>query len=406
VWWEDGRTGAARRRRATVRSRIVPWYDAIHPIRAYGRPVDLPRRLAGHDATIAVALLALAQAESWLSPETAGRRPEVALCTAVIAIALAWRRSRPLGSLVVAMAGFAALALTGEMPTMVFLLPAGVLSLYSCGAHASTERAVIGLAIAIAAVGLGAARTAEPTITDLTAPALLFTGAWAVGRSQLVRRMRLSRAEALAEAAAAEERRRIARELHDIVAHRVSTIVVQAEAGRAAAGEPGRADAAFEAIAGSGRLALGELRSLLGVLRDGDEAAATAPQPGLGRLEELLEETRGAGVPVSARVDGELADLPAEVDLAAYRVVQEALTNVLRHARTPAELEIRRERAAVAVEVRNPLPEAGFPAHTGGAGQGLAGMRERVRVSHGEFSAGPAGGVFVVRARLPLEGAA
>ena len=366
----------------------------------------LRRNPAALDALIAAALLALAQAETWLSPETAGRRPEVAAFAAVMTISLAFRRSHPLGSLAGAMAGFAGLALTGELPTVTFLLPVGLLALYSCGAHATGERAVIGLGISLAAVGLGAARTADATITDLTAPALMFTGAWFVGRSQLVRRMRLGRAEARAEAAAEQERRRIARELHDIVAHRVSTIVVQAEAGRAAADEPGHAEAAFESIAGSARLALGELRSLLGLLRDGDEAAATAPQPGLERLEALLEETRGAGVPVSARVDGELGGLPAEVDLAAYRVVQEALTNVLRHARTPAEVAIRRERAAVAVEVRNPLPEAGFPAYAGGAGQGLAGMRERVRVSHGEFSAGPAGGEFVVRATLPLEGAA
>jgi signal transduction histidine kinase len=374
-------------------------------MRAYGRPVQPLRRLATHDVTIAAALLVLAQGESWLSPETAGRRPEVALCTAAMAIALAWRRSRPLASLAGAMAGFAALALTGELPTMAFLLPAGVLSLYSCGAHARSERAVIGLGVALAAVGLGAARTPDPTVTDLTAPATIFTGAWFVGRSQLVRRLRLGRAEARAEAAAAEERRRIARELHDIVAHRVSTIVVQAEAGRAAAGEPGHAEAAFEAIAGSGRLALGELRSLLGVLRDGDEAALTAPQPGLGRLEALFEETRGAGVPVSARVDGELGGLPAEVDLAAYRVVQEALTNVLRHAGTAAQVDVRRDGGAVAVEVRSPLPDAPRES-AGGAGQGLAGMRERVRVSHGEFSAGPAGDEFVVRATLPLEGAA
>ena len=109
---------------------------------------------------------------------------------------------------------------------------------------------------------------------------------------------------------------------------------------------------------------------------------------------------------VAARVDGDLAGLPAEIDLAAYRVVQEALTNVLRHARTPAEVEIRRDRGAVAMEIRNALPDAGFPAHTAGPGHGLAGMRERVRVYRGDFSAGPAGGEFVVRARLPLEGAA
>ncbi len=363
----------------------------------------LRRHPAALDALVAAALLALAQVESWLSPETAGRRPEVAAFAAVMTISLAFRRSHPLGSVAGTMAGFAGLSLTGDLPTVTFLLPVGLLSMYSCGAHATGERAVIGLGIALATVGLGAARTADATITDLTAPALLFTGAWFVGRSQLVRRMRLGRAEARAEAAAEEERRRIARELHDIVAHRVSTIVIQAEAGIATAREPERAEQAFGAIAGSGRLALGELRSLLGLLRDGDTAAATAPQPGLARLEALLAETRGAGVPVAARVDGDVAGLPAEVDLAAYRVVQEALTNVLRHARTPADVAIRRDGGAVALEIRNALPPAAFEAHAGGAGHGLAGMRERVRVSRGEFSAGPDGGDFVVRARLPIE---
>ena len=359
------------------------------------------RRLATHDATIAAALLALGQAESWLSPETAGRRPEVAACTAVMAVALAWRRTRPLASLCVTMAGFTALALTGPMPAMAFLFPAGVLSLYSVGAHASTERAVIGLAVALAAVGLGAARTPDPAITDLTAPALLFTGCLG-GRAQPARAAHAPRpGGGRAEAAAAEERRRIARELHDIVAHRVSTIVVQAEAGRATAGEAERAEATFTAIAGSGRAALGELRSLLGLLRDGDEAAATAPQPGLVALDELLDHTRGAGVPVSAHLAGELGGLPAEVDLAAYRVVQEALTNVLRHAGTAAEVDVRRDGGAVAVQVRSPLADAPRP-RSDGAGQGLAGLRERVRVCRGEFSAGPDDGHFVVRARLPL----
>ena len=368
--------------------------------------MEASRRPAAVDALVAAALLTLAQAETWLSQETAGRRPEVAACAALMCVALAWRRTRPLGSLIGVMAGFAALALTGELPTVAFLLPVGLLSLYSCGAHATAERAVVGLGIALVAVGLGAARTPDATITDLTAPALMFTGAWAVGRSQLVRRVQLSRAEARAEAAAEEERRRIARELHDVVAHRVSTIVIQAEAGIATAREPDRAEQAFGTIAASGRLALGELRSLLGVLRDGDEAAATAPQPGLTQLEQLLAETRGAGVAVAAHVDGDLTTLPAEIDLAAYRVVQEALTNVLRHARTPTAVQIRRDRAAVALEIRNPLPGTGFSPYTGGAGHGLAGMRERVRVYRGEFSAGPADGEFVVRARLPLESAA
>ena len=116
----------------------------------------LRRHPAALDALVAAALLALAQVESWLSPETAGRRPEVAAFAAVMTISLAFRRSHPLGSVAGTMAGFAGLSLTGDLPTVTFLLPVGLLSMYSCGAHATGERAVIGLGIALATVGLGA----------------------------------------------------------------------------------------------------------------------------------------------------------------------------------------------------------------------------------------------------------
>ena len=165
-------------------------------------------------------------------------------------------------------------------------------------AHARAERAVIGLAAALGGVALSAVRTADPTITDLTAPALMVAGAWAVGRSQLLRR---HRSAALERAAALEERQRIARELHDIVAHRVTTIVIQAEAGIATLGEPVRTRQAFESITGSGREALNELRRLLGLLEpDGDEAAR-APQPGLARLDALVRAAREAGMEVTVQ---------------------------------------------------------------------------------------------------------
>ena len=366
------------------------------------------------DGLLAGLLLAVAQVEVWLSAEVAGRRPETAVAAAAMTVALVWRRSHPLAALAGVMLPFSALGVTGELPTAVFVLPVALLAMYSVGAHARGDRAVVALALGLAAVAASATRVEDPTVTDLTAPALMFAGAWAVGRSQLARRLRLGHVEDRAarlereqaereRAAAAEERRRIARELHDIVAHRVSTMVIQAESGVATADEPGRAQESFAAIAGSGRQALGELRRLLGLLRDEDETAAVAPQPGLARLDELLEQARGAGLPVHARVDGDVRDLPPGIDLAAYRVVQEALTNVLRHARTPAAVEVRREQAALAVVVRNALPAGGPPPHADGAGHGLAGMRERVRVHRGAFSAGPADGDFVVRATLPLD---
>ena len=120
----------------------------------------------------------------------------------------------------------------------------------------------------------------------------------------------------------------------------MTTIVIQSESGAATAGDPDRTRAAFATIAGSGREALGELRRLLGLLRDEDESAAVAPQPGLARLDELVADTRAAGLAVDAQVEGDPGDLPAGVDLTAYRIVQEALTNALRHAHTSAAVRV------------------------------------------------------------------
>jgi signal transduction histidine kinase len=284
--------------------------------------------------------------------------------------------------------------------------------MYSLGAYASPERAVLGLALTLVALPLSAVRTEDATVTDLTAPVVLFTAAWAGGRTMRVRRARdveledrtariVREQDARERQAAADERRRIARELHDIVAHRVTTIVIQAESGSATAGDPHRARQTFGTIAGSGRQALDELRRLLGLLREDDETAGTGPQPGLARLGELMDDARGAGLPVDARVEGELSGLPAGVDLTAYRIVQEALTNALRHARTRASVRVSRGEGRVVVEVRNPLGDAAS-ANGDGAGRGLAGMRERVRVYDGELTAGAAGGEWVVHAALPL----
>ena len=205
-----------------------------------------------------------------------------------------------------------------------------------------------------------------------------------------------------AEQAAAAERARIARELHDIVAHHLSVIVLQA-AGTRASGKP--AGPSLEKIENSARQALTETRRLLGVLRDPDEEAGLDPQPGIGELDALAASVRAAGLPVRLVIDEDPAALPAAVDVSAYRIVQEALTNVLKHA-GPARADVTIECAdeALTIEITdNGIAEPGSKPKAGG--HGLAGMRERAAVFGGELAAGPRpGGGFAVRARLPLCG--
>ncbi len=211
--------------------------------------------------------------------------------------------------------------------------------------------------------------------------------------------------EAEAERAVADERRRIAREMHDVVAHSVSMMVVQAGgARRILERDPARAVAAAELIERTGRDALAEMRALLGVLH-ADEHAEYAPQPTLRELEALVERARSAGVPVTLELSGVRRELPAGLDLAAYRVVQEALTNVVKHsggAPTTVSVHYR----ADAVEVWIADRGSGRPdLRLGSGGHGLVGMRERVRMYGGELHAGRRrGGGFEVRVVFPLEG--
>ena len=330
--------------------------------------IDRIRRIdpAWADALLAALLFGLAQAEVWLTGVAEGRRVETAAVATLMTGALALRRRTPLATALVVVCSLSGLALAVEIPNAVFLMPVGLIAMYSLGAYATPERAVIGLATTLAAMPLSAVRTEDATLTDLTAPAVLFATIWVAGRAIRARRLRaaeledrtdrLVREQDLREQqAAAEERRRIARELHDIVAHRVTTIVIQAESGVAVAHEPERAGQTFATIAASGREALAELRRLLGLLRAEEEGAATAPQPRLDRLDELFADARNAGLPVDAWVEGDVHGLPAGVDLAAYRIVQEALTNALRHARTSASVRVRRDAGSVVVDVRNPI---------------------------------------------------
>jgi signal transduction histidine kinase len=230
----------------------------------------------------------------------------------------------------------------------------------------------------------------------------------------------------------AEERGRIARELHDVVAHSVSVMVVQAGAARRTmAASPDQATTALGQIESTGRQALVELRRLLGLLRDGDrgDGAALTPQPGLEHLESLAAAAREAGLPVEVTVEGEPRPLPAGVDLSAYRIVQEALTNSLKHAgpararvrvcygREALEVQVtddgRGERSAaragegLVVVTIGPDGVLELPGRRDGGGHGLIGMRERVALFGGTLEAGAdPGGGYRVAARLPLDAGA
>ncbi|HEX6699895.1 MAG TPA: sensor histidine kinase [Gaiellaceae bacterium] len=241
-------------------------------------------------------------------------------------------------------------------------------------------------------------------------PPILPIAAWLLGDNLRTHRAYLRELEARADRlereqeesvrrAATEEQARIARELHDVIAHNVSVMVVQAAAADDVfETQPDRAREALRAIEGTGRSALTELRRLLGVVRP--TVADFAPQPGLAGLDALVEGVRATGLPVTLRVEGDLDDLPAGLDLSAYRIVQEALTNAIKHAdASRADVRVRRTDDRVELEV---IDDGAGPSGNG-RGQGLIGMRERASLLGGEVEAGPKpDGGFRVKASLPL----
>jgi signal transduction histidine kinase len=210
--------------------------------------------------------------------------------------------------------------------------------------------------------------------------------------------------DAAARVAVAEERARIARELHDIVAHAVSVMVLQVGAIRHRLPDGDEQDRdALQGVEQTGRMALTEMRRLLGAMRREGDDVELAPQPGLDGVGALLEEVRRAGLPVRLHVEGEPFALPRAIDLSAYRIVQEGLTNALKHAHArQADVTLRYGPAELQIEVRD---DGGGTTPSDGLGHGLVGIRERVKIYGGEMSAGGANGRgFVLSTRLPLTG--
>ena len=319
--------------------------------------------------------------------------------------ALYWRRSRPglvLGVTLVA----AVIAKPLGLPDFVGV--AMPFALYSVGRYVNNDRSsYLGLGGALAVVVADLANGA--TAGEIGFGLFFVSVVWYIGRRIRVRGERFAHLgrEQAAEAgrAVATERTRIARELHDVVAHRVSLMTVQAGAAKTvAADDPKAALRAMEAVEEAGREALGELRHLLGVLRPEAELDGLGPQPGVVDVPRLVDQFVEAGLEVSLTMEGESNDLPARVDLSAYRIVQEALTNVLKHAGPAAHAKVRlsKEDQAVVIEV---FDDGQGDTVLLGSGHGIVGMRERALLLGGSLDAGPdPSGGFRVAAKLPIEG--
>ena len=294
---------------------------------------------------------------------------------------------------------------------VVFIV--GCAALFLVGSLRDRAQAVAGFAIAESVAAVVVHNDPRSAVGNFIVGSIIFTIVWSiafgVGRKSVETdeaKERAARAERereeRAHLAVADERARIARELHDVVGHSVSVMTVQASAvRRLLRPEQEREREALLIVERTGREALAEMRRMVGVLRRPEEAPALAPQPSLEQLDKLVEQARQAGLPVALRVEGESVQLPTGVDLTAYRLIQEGLTNAIKHAQaTRAEVFVRYNGDRVELVVSD--DGNGSPGG-GGGGHGLVGMRERVSVYGGELEAGPGpSGGFRLRATLPI----
>ena len=367
-------------------------------------------------------LCALAVGGGVLHGGDAGRLTLAVVFGAAMTLPLLARRRAPLAVAVVVFGTTWVSALVlGESGAELGGWIAYVLATYAVGAHPDGRRATIGLLVSTvpASAWMVIQLRAGEDPSEMVQPVLVLLAVWVAGRISARRQHRAelvehraaqveSGAADIAREAAERERSRIARELHDVVTHGMTVMVVQAQAAQTlATSDTDRARDAMRAVEDAGRTALVEMRRLLGVIR-GDEPVGEpgdrAPQPRLDDLPGLVERVREAGLPVSCSVDGDPVRVPAGVAVCAYRIVQEALSNVVRHGgAVPARVAVRITASTVEVDVRNEPSRRPSPSGTGGSGKGLAGMRERVAVFDGRLETGPtpAGG-FAVHAALPL----
>ena len=377
-------------------------------MRRFPRTLD-PARV---DAATGLAIAVGMELEIWLGP--AAGRPG-ALAAPVVGAAIAVRRRRPLTALAAALvATLAADAFSGSAtPGSLTGIVAAILLTYAAGAQASARRATAGLVMALAGLGLATLLTGGGSANAFFAVVVLGLLPWATGwalrrrdegeQAQRAAAERLDgERELRARMAAQAERARIARELHDVIAHSVSVMVIQAAGARAVMDrEPRRAEASLQLVERAGRDALAEMQRLLGVLNPGAPQRSLAPPPRLADLDELLRRTRLAGLAADLEVEGHATPIPPALDLCAYRIVQEALTNAIKHAGAgQAVVRLRWRPDRLELEVRD---DGRGPAAVTAGGHGIAGMRERAALHGGVVRAGAGdSGGFAVQASLPL----
>ncbi len=318
--------------------------------------------------------------------------------------ALVWRRSQPVVVLGVTLAAIVLAAVFDYPESIGFVM---LVALYGAGRYVIEDRlSYVALGATLATISL-TTLIAGSSVAELVFGFLFLSVLWYVGRRVRLRGELAAHYEreqaAEARRAVVEERTRIARELHDVVAHRVTLMTVQAGAAKTvAADDPEAALQAMEAVEEAGRQALGELRHLLGVLRPEADVDGLGPQPGLGDVPRLVDQFAGAGLDVSLTMDGVPTDLPARLDLSAYRIIQEALTNVLKHAGPGARADVRlsTDNDWLAIEV---IDSGHGATILPGSGHGIVGMRERALLLGGTLDAGPHPGKgFQVVAYLPI----
>ena len=369
------------------------------------------------DQLIGLLVLVALELEAWLGSPSDGRvLPAVA--GVLLSAAVAVRRRWPLGGILVVLVAWTVgvvLGSRGGLQGAPLVVPITLL-FYGIGAFAAERRSVWALGLAVVVIAIDALIAGGRQASNLPATEILgLLVPYALGRMVRARATRelayREESELLdagrdlsARKAANEERARIARELHDVIAHSVSVMVIQAGGARLVMGsDPARAEGSLRSVERAGRDALAEMRRLLGVLESDKDPRALAPQPGLSDIQDLLSRARVSGLATKLRVDGEPATVSPALDLCAYRIVQEALTNAIKHASPAcAEVQLRWGLSALELEISD---DGRGPGAVNGAtgGHGLAGMRERVALHGGsiESGAGDSGG-FIVRARLPL----